>query len=146
MTKRNPAKPPRIPPNATEEEIVFLRHRERDLKTAMAGSAMAAVNSGKFGRADLAAIAHYLVNIVPDRIPSGQMTPYIRLIIERFAADNPSGRPRKEAIDTLTRLWRFGNGMPLAEVHRLVAMIVDKAPSDVRQDRYRVRKGRKSSA
>ena len=107
---------------------------------------MAAVNSGKFGRADLAAIAHYLVNIVPDQISSGQMTPYIRLIIERFAADNPSGRPRKEAIDTLAKLWHSGNGMPLAEVHRLVAVIVDKPTSHVRQDRYRVRKRRKSPA
>ena len=145
MTKRKPAKTSTIPLDATEEDLAFLRHREMDMETAMFGTAMAAVNSGDFGRADLAAIAHYLVNVAPDRIPLGQMTPYIRAILEMFAADNPRGGPRKEATDLLTRLWTNGNGMVLPEAHRLAAMVTGKAPSIVKQDRYRARKRGKTA-
>jgi hypothetical protein len=140
MTKRKPAKPPAIPPDATEKDLAFLQHRKQDLETVMAGTAMAAVNSGDFGRAHLAAIAHYLVNVAPDRIPAGQMNPYIRAILEMFVADNPRGGPRREAIDMVTQLWTNGNGMALSDAHNLAAMVTGKAPTSVKQDRYRARK------
>lgn len=145
MTKRKPAKPPAIPPGVTEKDLAFLQHRKQDLETVMAGTAMAAVNSGDFGRAHLAAIAHYLVNVAPDRIPAGQMNPYIRAILEMFVADNPRGGPRREAIDMVTQLWTNGNGMALSDAHNLAAIVTGKATTSVKQDRYRVRKRGKTA-